>query len=145
MKLWAVLPISLLLAACASGRSPIVPTIFNDTAFRPPSERVSADDVFALSPDEAATPRPRSPTRFVPKDSSAVLDALYNRDLRIEYDSVMTRTAAEAFAAIPAIACRWSSDGRICQKSSPFPSGTRACSWTRPGAARTTFTSSSAT
>lgn len=101
MKLWAVLPISLLLAACASG--PVTyrtDDLFNDAAFRPPSERVSADDVFALSPEMKRYADTEIADQIRAKGQQrGLFDALYNRDLRIEYDSVMTRTAAEAFAA----------------------------------------------
>ena len=55
MKTWAIAAISLLLAACAAGPAHMVAAerdaIFRDSLFKPPSERISADDLFALSPE----------------------------------------------------------------------------------------------
>ena len=50
MRLSAILTLCMLLAACAT--APVAPpptSLFNDQLFRPPSERISADDVFAVS------------------------------------------------------------------------------------------------
>ena len=102
MKNWAIVLASVLLAACA-----VVPVAepdrrhFHDELFAAPVERIRADDIFALSPemrgylnDEIAA-RARTKGR-----QKSLVDALYNKaDLRLEYDSTMTRTAAQAFAA----------------------------------------------
>ena len=49
MKGWLVALLCLTLAACASGPSTAPTSLFNDSQFKPSSERISADDVFALS------------------------------------------------------------------------------------------------
>jgi len=102
MRGWAVSLLSVLLAACAS--APVTPrteALFNDRLFLAPSERVSADDIFALSEEmqhfldvDFAAQLRRKGTR------EALIDALYhNGPLRLEYDSSLTRNAAQAFAA----------------------------------------------
>jgi Tfp pilus assembly protein PilF len=94
----------LMLAACASppARStaePIGPLLL-DQAFGPPARPVKVEDVFALSPEME---------RYLGHDIArqlhrngrqrGLIDALYDREmLRLEYDSVATRTASEAFA-----------------------------------------------
>lgn len=91
-----------LLAACATappaGREN---PMFLDDRFAPPSEPVGADDLFTLSPamkhylsTEIAS-RQRTSAR-----QHALMDALYsNAQLKLEYDSTLTRNAAEAFEA----------------------------------------------
>ena len=102
MRVWAVSLFSLLFAACAN--APVAPradTLFNDRLFPAPSERVSPADVFALSAemqnflnvDIAAQLRNKG-------NRDGLIDAIYREgELKIEYDSVMTRNAAQAFAA----------------------------------------------
>ena len=55
MKHWAIAGMALLLAACAGAPSQVATpersTVFNDALFKPPSQRISASDVFALSPE----------------------------------------------------------------------------------------------
>jgi tetratricopeptide (TPR) repeat protein len=91
-----------LLAGCATvPDAPRDGRFFNDAAFAPPSERIRAADVFALSDDmqryvdtEIAS-RLKNRTR-----QQALVDALYRKgDLKLEYDSAMTRNAAQAFDA----------------------------------------------
>jgi tetratricopeptide (TPR) repeat protein len=90
------------LVGCAS--EPVAlppPSLFDDTGFAPPSEPARADGIFALS-DEMK--------RYVDIDIAAqlrakgqqrgLLEALYSKNqLRLEYDSLRTRNAAEAFEA----------------------------------------------
>jgi Tfp pilus assembly protein PilF len=102
MRGWAVALVCLTLAACASAPPSSTPaSLFSDRLFAPPSERISADDVFALSAemrdylnvDIAPLLRARG-TR------QGLVDALTSPGLlRLEYDSTMTRNAAQAFAA----------------------------------------------
>jgi tetratricopeptide (TPR) repeat protein len=97
-----LLLLSALLAGCASAPSPQqADQLFNDRGFLPPSVRISAADVFALSPemkryldsDVARLVRLRGRQR-------GLFEALYDRaQLKLEYDAGMTRNAAEAFAA----------------------------------------------
>jgi tetratricopeptide (TPR) repeat protein len=92
-----------LLAGCAT-TAPDAPRderYFADALFAAPAERIRAADVFALSDDmrryvdgEIAA-RAKGRTRQL-----ALVDALYKHgELKLEYDSAMTRNAAEAFAA----------------------------------------------
>jgi len=102
MQAWAVLLLCSVLAACATPPEPSrAERFFNDTRFAPPSERVHAEDVFALSPEMkhylahefAGKPRPRGLQQ-------ALVDALYSQgELKLEYDSTLTRNASQAFAA----------------------------------------------
>ena len=102
MKSWTVALIALLLAACATTPPP-PPTdgLLHDQLFAAPSMRISADDVFALND---------SMRRFLRVDIAdelnfkgvrqGLFDALYSRgQLQLEYETRMTRNAAEAFAA----------------------------------------------
>jgi Flp pilus assembly protein TadD len=102
MKNWGVLLFSVFLAACAT--APVgqrTEDLFRDHLFAAPSERISADDVFALSDEMkhylsveiADQLRARGPHR-------GLVDALYNKtQLKLEYDAEMTRNAAQTFAA----------------------------------------------
>lgn len=95
---------ALLLAACASTPPPVAGpggALFLDDRFAPPSVPVGAGDLFVLSPamreylTAEILPRQRSKHR-----QYALVDALYSSaGLRLEYDSSMTRNAAEAFDA----------------------------------------------
>jgi tetratricopeptide (TPR) repeat protein len=104
MKIVATL-LLLLLAGCA-GVSPALrqppPELFNDSAFHAPSEPVGADTLFELSPDMRAYLRsPAFQLRLRQRGAvRGLLDALYARDdLKLEYESAFTRTAAQAYAA----------------------------------------------
>ena len=104
MKSWLALLMSALLAACATppsdGEAP-VRALLADASFAPPSERVAAADVFAVSPEMI---------RYLEVDAAdklrrlgsqkGLVDALYAKgELRLDYDSATTRNAAQAFAA----------------------------------------------
>ncbi|MEO8304259.1 MAG: tetratricopeptide repeat protein [Betaproteobacteria bacterium] len=97
-----VLLLCTLLAACAS--TPVTyrtDDLFSDALFQAASERVSGDDVFALSDEMRRYLYTEIASRIREKGSErGLFDALYNaRDLKLDYDSVMTRNASEAFAA----------------------------------------------
>ena len=103
MKARALLLASLplLLAGCAS--APVAPPpshLFHDQLFRPPTERIATADIFAVSGEMR---------RFVQTEiggspqgggiQQRFAEALYTKgELRLEYESVRTRNAAEAFA-----------------------------------------------
>ena len=98
----AFLLASLLLAACASGPVAPPPThLFHDEVFGPPPQRIAAADIFAVS---------EPMKRFLREELAGKLhgagvqqrfaEALYTKgELRIDYESVRTRTAAETFDA----------------------------------------------
>jgi Tfp pilus assembly protein PilF len=102
MRNWTVALCALLLAACATVPGPeVADGLFNDRLFLAPSERISAEDVFALSEEMK---------RYVSVDIAAQLRSKGARqglvealrksgELKLDYDSVMTRNAAQAFAA----------------------------------------------
>jgi tetratricopeptide (TPR) repeat protein len=101
MKTCALLLFSMLLAACAAvSVTPLPDHLFNDSLFRPPSERIAAADIFTVSDEmrrfvrvEIGGARPGSGIQ------QRLAEALYaNGELRLEYESVRTRNAAEAFA-----------------------------------------------
>jgi Flp pilus assembly protein TadD len=97
----AALIAALLLSACAA-KPVLAPTdeLFHDALFAPASERISRADIFA--PSEAMR-------RFLREELAgpiaingprqALLDAVTQGQLKLEYDSARTRSAAEAFEA----------------------------------------------
>jgi Tfp pilus assembly protein PilF len=102
MKIWPVLLLSMLLAACATpGVAPLDDRLFNDRFFAVPSERIDARDVFAMSAEmkhflatDMVEPLRTKGTQ------KGMIDALYNKDLlKLAYDSSTTRNAAETFEA----------------------------------------------
>lgn len=99
---YGIVLLSLALAACASAPAPQRDArFFHDSLFRAPSEQISAGDVFALSADmnRYINDEIERPARKKGRQL-ALVDALYNRGaLKLEYDTEMTRTAAQAFAA----------------------------------------------
>jgi tetratricopeptide (TPR) repeat protein len=90
-----------LLAGCAA--APVGPppdALFQDARFAPPSERISAAEVFALNDDMRRYVREKLDARRATGGArQALIDAVVNGDLRLEYDSAHTGTAAETFAA----------------------------------------------
>ncbi|HEX6138609.1 MAG TPA: hypothetical protein VF059_13215 [Casimicrobiaceae bacterium] len=102
MRTWVVIGLSLLLAACASAPIPERPgALFDDALFAAPSQRISAADVFALSP-EMRQYLATDIARLVRADGSqrGLYEALYTRGgLTLEYDAAITRNASQAFAA----------------------------------------------
>jgi Tfp pilus assembly protein PilF len=94
--------ISLLLAGCASA-PPVapesLPSLFDDAAFNPPSERIDTADIFAIDADMQNF-LDREVARRVITDGHvmALVNALYNKELKkFSYDSVQTRNAAAVF------------------------------------------------
>jgi tetratricopeptide (TPR) repeat protein len=103
MRSWLLWLGATMLGGCAAvGAPPLheAPTFFADAQFAAPTERVSADEIFALSPqmqrfiDDEIAPAARRLGR-----QRAIVDALQRGQLKLEYDSGLTRNAAEAFAA----------------------------------------------
>jgi len=102
MKHSAVLALCMLLGACS--HTPVAPPparLFSDHLFSAPSERISAEDVFALSD---------AMRRYLETDMAGpllnkglqkgLIDALYIKNqLRLDYDAAITRNASQAFEA----------------------------------------------
>lgn len=103
MKTWAIACCALLLAGCASERvaPPLDPRLFQDQLFQPPSAQVGAADIFKLTPEMKDYAQQQIVRRQREKSpQQALFDALYAKgQLKLEYDSAMTRNAAQAFQA----------------------------------------------
>jgi Tfp pilus assembly protein PilF len=104
MKLLSTLIFAALLAGCASAPQRVPqadPSLFADATYqKAPDMLVTPQQLFALTPEMkeyAARIRQFRNSRNL---HEALFDALYQRDqLRLEYDSEITRTAAQAFDA----------------------------------------------
>src|SRR3989442_1610985 len=102
MKHLAVPALCILLAACAHTPVAQAPAqLFSDHLFAAPSERIRAEDVFALSD---------AMKRYLETDMAGpllnkglqkgLIDALYIKNqLRLDYDAAITRNASQAFEA----------------------------------------------
>ena len=91
-----------LLAGCATPPAPQVDaSLFADAKFEPPAAPIDATQVMALSPEMKAYLAGNVSGRFLAHGRTEVLvEALHKKtELRLEYDSVMTRNAAQAFAS----------------------------------------------
>src|SRR5437773_1763040 len=102
MKHLAVPALCILLAACAHTPVAQPPAqLFSDQLFAAPSERIRADDVFALSDEMKRYLETEMAGRLLNKGlQKGLIDALYSQNqLRLDYDATMTRNAAQAFEA----------------------------------------------
>jgi tetratricopeptide (TPR) repeat protein len=102
MRVSACLVFAVLLAACTT--APVIKPsegLFKDHLFLAPSERISADDVFAMSDAMRRYLATEIAGQVHRKGrQQGLFDALYAKgQLQLEYDSAMTRNAAQAFAA----------------------------------------------
>ncbi len=98
MKAW--IACLLLAAGCAAIAPPSAEHLFDDAAFAPPSERIDARDVFAASEAMRRYLREEIAADLRAKGrQQGLFDALYSANqLKLEYDSAVTRNAAKAFA-----------------------------------------------
>ena len=101
-----LLSLSLLLGGCAStspSSSSVPPSaLFADERFAPPSEAVGAQDLFALSPAMRDYLHSAAFTQRLHAKGMrhGLVDALYSKtDLKLEYESRITRTASETYEA----------------------------------------------
>lgn len=102
MRLQAAWLAVAVLTGCATAPARIAPaTLFNDALFPVSSEAIRTEDVFALD-----VPMRQYLDIEVRRDmqdegaSKALFDALYsNGQLKLDYDTELTRTASQAFAA----------------------------------------------
>ncbi len=97
----AIAVASLLAAACAPLPTPTRPPsgILHDRLFAAPSKPVDAGQVFALSDAMRTYLRDDLAAQQFKGTRQALIDAVSQGQLKLEYDSVMTRNAAEAFDA----------------------------------------------
>ncbi|HZE60417.1 MAG TPA: hypothetical protein VE085_07670 [Burkholderiales bacterium] len=91
--------LAFLLAGCA--QAPVIPTaddLLHDELFAPPSEDTSAKQVFRMSEPMQRYLRDQLAREFRVKGvREALIDAMTEGSLRLQYDATMTRTAAQAF------------------------------------------------
>lgn len=102
MKNCFVLLFSIFLAACAAvPQKPSFAGFFGDHLFHKPSERISSDEVFALSAEMKRYLSEEIGAQLHAKGAQrGLVDALNSMNqLKLEYDSAATRNAAQAFAA----------------------------------------------
>jgi Tfp pilus assembly protein PilF len=105
MKTWLILLSWLLLSGCAAPTPrglPPLSQLFTDAEFGAPTERISADDVFTLSPAMLEYAHSSALARQMRTRGleQGLLEALYKKgELKLDYDATMTRTAAQAFDA----------------------------------------------
>ena len=100
MKHWMVLLFPFLLSACIS--TPPIPkntSIFSDQLFLKPSDPIRVEDVFSVSEEMENYLRTEIAPQLKSKGyQQGLFDALYNKNqLKLEYDSVMTKNAAQTF------------------------------------------------
>jgi tetratricopeptide (TPR) repeat protein len=103
MQPWALILCTALLGGCASQslvqKSP-PQQLFHDQTFQPPATVVDTSKIFALSPamrDYLQREIRQGQSKDVRRQ---LFDALYRKDkLQLEYDSAMTRNAAQTFEA----------------------------------------------
>lgn len=100
MKRLAVLLITLLLAGCASLAPPAPPPLFEDHLFGKADPDIGAARIFAIDDDMKRYVDALRRSGDKREIQRTLFEALYRKDqLRLEYDSAATRTAAETFAA----------------------------------------------
>jgi Tfp pilus assembly protein PilF len=101
MNRLAALLVCMLAAAC--GHRPIEgrDALFADHLFRPPAERINAEQVFALSGPMRRYLEVEMKGQLAARGlNRGLLEALYRKNgLHLEYDAAVTRNAAEAFEA----------------------------------------------
>jgi tetratricopeptide (TPR) repeat protein len=73
--------------------------LFRDELFAPPARRISADEVFALSDAMKRYLNAELTGPLSKGTRQSLIDAVSQGQLKLEYDSVSTRNAAEAFEA----------------------------------------------
>lgn len=102
MRVWAAVIVALLVTGCvAAPPSRRVEPLFDDGAFSPSSERIDDADIFTLSDEMKDYLSREIAGKVRDKDPEhGLYDALYSQhQLKLEYDSAMTRNASQAFAA----------------------------------------------
>jgi tetratricopeptide (TPR) repeat protein len=93
--------VSLLLAACAAPPVQRPDFLLHDALFSAPSEPIRVEDVFALSDEMRHYAHAEIASHLRANDRNrGLFEALYSKgQLKLDYDSAVTRNAAQAFAA----------------------------------------------
>jgi Flp pilus assembly protein TadD len=102
MKIIATLLLALLAGCASMGRNTPPESLFADQSFAAPTARVTTSELFTLTPAmRAYMHSARFKQRLLDKGNiHGLLQALYEKgELKLEYDSSMTRTAAQTFEA----------------------------------------------
>lgn len=101
MRKCATLVLCLLAGACAElpSTAPRPSALFHDALFAAPSAPVDPRQVFALSDAMKAYVRDELASQQYKGARQVLIDAVSQGQLKLEYDSVITRNAAEAFEA----------------------------------------------
>jgi Tfp pilus assembly protein PilF len=91
----------LLLAACVTAPVQRPDFLLHDELFGAAKERISVEDVFAMSDEMRSYARTEIATQLRANERNrGLFEALYRKgQLKLEYDSASTRNAAQAFAA----------------------------------------------
>lgn len=101
MKIISVLFMMIWLGACATSPAPTGPVLFRDALFAPPTVRIHPTDALAVS--DAMRAYLKTDIARALRDKGAqqgLLDAIYAPgQLKLDYDTTVTRNAAETFAA----------------------------------------------
>ncbi|HEU4853494.1 MAG TPA: tetratricopeptide repeat protein [Telluria sp.] len=102
MKHLFLLLLAFLLGGCATTQSPRPDhsALLADALFKPPTDKITAEDLFKVSPAMKEYLRSQDFRRLSAMRGGALglIDALYSRDqLQLAYDTTATRTAAETF------------------------------------------------
>jgi Flp pilus assembly protein TadD len=101
MNRGTMLALCMALSGCAHGPIERHEELFGDSLFAPASERISAQDVFALSDAMHRYIDTEMAGPLLAKGlHKGLIDALYSTNrLRLDYDAAMTRNASQAFEA----------------------------------------------
>jgi Tfp pilus assembly protein PilF len=102
MKNLTAIILPIILVACVAGPRPEqAPGLFHDDLFMAPARPVNTDEVFAFSNEMSEYLQGELSDMLRAKGTQkGLVDALYNKgQLKLAYDSVMTRNASQTFAA----------------------------------------------
>ncbi len=102
MRIIAALLMALLTGCATVEHGPAPDALFADSRFAAPSQPVSVDQLFALNPQMRDYMQTKRFKQLLQDHGTinGLIDALYDKgQLKLEYDSSMTRTAAQTFDA----------------------------------------------
>ena len=100
MRILAIVLLTQMVASCATAPVEVRPDfLFKDQLFSAPSERIDANDVFAVNDKMRHYLNTEIAGQLRAKGTQqGLVDALYNKNqLKVDYDSAITRNAAQTF------------------------------------------------